>query len=240
MGKITKFDQRGLALLETAAVLGIVLVLFSVTLALVEYCRANWNITAIIDRYVYDQAARPYLIKNEEGGASIELDRYEVSEAIDHINDRISTEVIEMLNNWGVSSSARQYVESGYVEMLVDPVSGKYKALSAVGGDYLQSAGDADIKMLLDKQVTLTNIFEEASTRVIKGPDGSIALYAVASAPVIDMRETNSFLPSVVLVATRVGISFKDTWIGALLDMLGLDPFISRSKVIGLRAEIGM
>lgn len=232
--------QKGLAILETVAVMAIIFLFLTVVLALLEYCRAMWNVRSIVDRYIYDQMVRPFTIKSTPNGATLDVNREKLKNSIDQINQSISSELEQMLKLWNLSNNAKFYAETSYAEMIIDQQSGRSSGIRLTNEETLSANGDADIKEILDDQIVMKDKFSLLSKKKFAGIDGDVNSYSIHTAPNVDGRSDNSYLPTTILVGTRVGVSFKGTWIGSFCETIGIDPFLIKFKVVGLRGEIGM
>lgn len=225
--EIKRYKEAGIAVLEAAGVLSLLLTVLFAAFGLVEYMRAAREINFLLDRMVHEAAVRPYILSSSQSGARLVLNSKKLEPYIEELAARITAEF-----GRAVSGRIPLVAESAYIEAEVDPESGT-AALPIAGPTHQAVTGDLSLLAKLDSRGTL----EKQFLAYIKGQERAVFL-AVPSAHYGLDGSMHRYLPASVLVGVRAGADLKETLVGGMLSAAGIDPFISDYKIVALRGEI--
>lgn len=219
-------DQLGLAFLETALVMTILLTLICAGWGLADYAQRALYLDDILEQSVVSGAPKPFRLGSD--AQTIELDRSGIERYVNRQVQLVSEKLAALQSDW---AGSRYIVHGGYLEMEIDPAGG---ALRSARVTLLDSRGSL-VAHGLEQQLDLTQILQKESERassvdqyLFAIPDG---LYGTNESDV-------THLPKGILVAISAGISMSDGLVGSLLESTGKSPFMARSKVTSLRGEM--
>ncbi len=229
-------SDSGMAMLEAAGAMIVLLVLLMGVFAMVEYMRLSRSLAGIIDKNIYDTAIKPYKVVENFNGQPfyITLNQQVIKDYIESATENMAAELLPYLRRVTATEDPKFALDVSFTEMKVDTNSGAYLNMNSSSevAPFLNS--DPKILANLNSNLDMDQKFLNYAERSNEGG----AVYAAPKAS-FGLGKTNDiYLPSNVLIGARAGISLEDTLLGNLLEVIGVEPYISDFKIITLRGEI--
>ena len=233
-------NQRGLAVLEAGGLFVLLLLMLLSAFGLVEYMRNSRALESTIDKYLFDSAQKPFAMKLGMNGIDIETNEQGLRQFTKTLAENIESEIRENLRQHNVEEGSSIYVETEYVVLDVNQLTGQVNSISRSPGGFTHPSSDPALQASLDSKVKLRDIFRKAAeSEGIFDQNGlQLGKYASPSGLFTNTASPQRFMPSAVLVGVRAGIDFKDSVLNTLLNAVGMETFVYSYKVVNLRGEV--
>jgi len=233
-------SKKGIAVLETAGFLTILLTFIIGAFGVAEYMRASRILQATVDKYLYDSAVKPFSLNVEGNGIEVKVNEASMTQYIDDLALRMETELKDTLKKEENISPENLLIEAAYVELDVDTLNGKVKGLHKTPYSYFKALGNSTLTSKLNEKVVLVKEFENLSKADgLSNSNGEkVGRFATPSGLFTGEEGSLRFLPQAVLVGVRVGLALEDSSLAAFLNVIGVTPFTYEYKIVSLRGDV--
>ncbi len=225
--------EQGIAVLEAAVSFVVILTLLMSGLAMTDYFRQVGHADRLTDRYIFDDAVRPYTFTTTGGTFQLVANTVAITEYLDKAATKAQTEIETFL---GGTSAGDYFLEMRSVELSINPSSGTPEGIVAVGGaayDYTfgSLSVPAEILQASDLDTRFDSLAQMTTTDGISAFAVPTALYGVSGSQ-------DRFLPRAIMIGLRVVWSIEESFTGNIYEQVGGLPYVYDAKVTVVRGEI--
>ena len=227
---------RGLAALETAALLVLLLPLLFGALGLIDFVGTVMAVNAEVDKAVYENAAPPLRLEMQGNQVETIVETGTISRFVEDAAIAMESALRTRLGS-DFPTPARYLIETQAVVIAVDEeagtVIGQPQQIVAIRRGGLTPSGASE------RDTDLQAEFLRISARTLPGPTGQpIALVAVPGGT-LGRDQSAQFVNTAVLIGARAVVSLEETFPGELYAIVGGTPVAYDMKVVQLRGEFG-
>ncbi|MCB0333744.1 MAG: hypothetical protein KDD55_09620 [Bdellovibrionales bacterium] len=229
-----KFDsQRGIAVLEAAVSFVVILTLLMSGLALTDFFRQVGIADELVDRYIFDDAVRPYSFSTSGGTFQLVANTTAITDYLDKATAKAKLELEAFLQN---TSAGDYYLEMRSVELAINQSTGAPEGIVSLGGaSYDYTFGGLSVPGEILQETDLDTRFDALAQ--MTSADG-VSTFAVPTALYGLSGSQARFLPRAVMIGLRVVWSIEESFTGNIYEQVGGLPYVYDAKVTVVRGEI--
>lgn len=220
---------NGIAILETALCLILLLTLFLAGASVFDYVHKSMFISHVVDEYLFDQSIQALSLS----GSTTVVNEDKIQSGLTQIVEQLRTNLERSLEDSGLSTN--QYlIEGDFASISIDPEDGRALGLRMFANSQVQ-AGALAVSEDLKARADLEGSFEKmASESAIPSP------YAIPTGALGDSA-ARQYLTDSVLIGVRAFYSIEGSFSSSLMELLGFESgsVLYDVKVVNLRGEIG-
>lgn len=221
--------QQGIAILEAAAALMVVLTVLTGVVGMVDYLDRVKFVSAIVERELNDSGIKPFVLQTGVGGrAALQLDQQALSAR--------AASIAGALEATFDSYDASQYrIEVRYARADIDAQTGSFlgfrpsESATVLRGFFTPSSQSLSFTDLEFRFTELARAAQSASAS---------SVLAVPSGVFGDAAAGASYLEGSALMGLRVFLSLEGTLAGSALRAAGSEPEVYGYKVVQLRGTV--
>lgn len=220
---------QGVAALETALFLGILLIFILLGAGLVNYVQKIMLVSHLVDKFIFDQSLKALSFAPD---GTLQVDAQRVRDKMPELLRGLQTDLSSALPQRFEAS--HYLIQSDFAAVDINPQSGASRGLLSFSSS-VSSLGQLALPGEILSKADLRRQFEGLSQL-----PGTPSPLAVPTADLADNGGTR-FMPATVLVGIRAFYSLHGTFTGNMITLLGIssDPIVFDSKVVTLRGEVG-
>ncbi len=220
--------EYGLALLETALVMTILVSLLLSVVGIFDYVVKGSIVSHVLDQFLQDQEIRAFELQ----GTVLHLAEDRLRAYLPQMVSRIEANLVAAFSRDQVDSS-RYLIEAEFVTFEIDTASGepertvRYPNAKFTRGSL---ALPQNARQQLSFDLEYATMLERGGRQ-----------YAIPTGQFGQVSALDRYLPFTPILAVRVAVSLEGTFTGSVLQMLSVsdNPMVTDLKAVTLRGEVG-
>ena len=222
--------NRGIAILETAAFAGMLLVILTGGLALWEYLRISAGIKSIAVKSLESTSAKPFrIISTGDFSDGLRLNEAHLESTLSTAVKDAQVEIIRLLSRLK-NPDSEYFIQACFIEVLINSRSGAY--IGPRSSLCPATAGDPG---LLTSETTLPAL-ESEILRTAPRTLGRTDAGAMIAVP--DGSGSDAFLPVSVLAGIRIFASLEGTPASLAATVFRHPPYVLHDQIVMLRGDL--